>query len=185
MSKNFKNIRTLTAVAAFIAMSVVFSQFLSITFADRKFSFTFLVTATMGSVFNLPILILAQVLIDLIGNTLFSKGFPYYPLFLVPKIVSVFIYYYFFHNKEITWKNALIATLLVSIICNILLNGFAISSLMKTPYIPTLVSRAGTSTINLIQRAIMMPLLLPKLATIARRELLRIGAIDRIPYKEQ
>ena len=79
MNKKFST-KKIVMLALFVALEVIASRFLAIEFIDKKFSFTFIVTATMGALFGPWFAALTGVVSDIIGNLLFGK-FGFFPGF--------------------------------------------------------------------------------------------------------
>lgn len=181
--KDLKSVRKLTALAIFVALIIIFSQLLCITFSDKKFSFTFLVNAAMCSVFSMPACIVATIVADLLGNTIFPSGFGFYPLFILPKVVTVIIYCFFFYRKEVGWKNSLLAAVISYVIANLFITCWVVANMNHTPFWPMFITRIPSSAFNLTLNAVLMPVLLPRIVSVVRRELYKMGAIESSQVK--
>lgn len=170
-----KDVRKLTVLAIFVALTIIFSQFLAINLPGKKFSFTFFVTATMCSVFNMPLCFVAVIVADLVGNSLFPSPSGFYPLFLLPKIVTVIIYGYFFYRKKVTAPKAALAGALNYLIANFVLNTWVICQMNHSPLLAMLPVRIPALVVNLPLNTVGLCLLLPKIVPLVRRELRKIG----------
>lgn len=171
MFKSLKNVRMITTMAIFIALTIIFSNFLAITFVDRKFSFTFLITALMASLLPLDMSIIAAILADVIGNMIFPTPGGFYPPFILNKIVTVIIYYYFFQKKPINVKNIIIAVVINVIITSILMTSLWVSQLTGNPYFTQIVLRLPTSILNMILNMIVLSLIFKRLHLVLKKKL--------------
>lgn len=168
--------KKLVMLGLFIALEVIASRFLAIEFIDRKFSFTFLVTATMGALFGPWFAAGAGVLSDIIGNLLFGK-FGFFPGFTLTAAVTGFIYGYFLHKEDLKTRDIIIAAVLVTLIPNAILNTLWVSIMTKNPFVVKFISRIPTQIINLTIKLIVLPILLPRIVKPCKREMLRLGIV--------
>lgn len=174
--KSLKNIRTMILLSFFIALSIVVSQFFSITTVSRKVGLGFIVTALMCSIFNPPLAVLAAVLIDFIANSLFPTPGGFYLPFVLTKIASALIYTFFLYRKEITRKNIVFACLANSLITSMLMNTLWVSQLTGNPFMSQFVLRLPTMIFNMVFHIIVLVIVLPKLAKLLRKQVKKIGA---------
>lgn len=173
MNKKF-NTKKLVMLGLFIALEVIASRFLAIEFIDRKYSFTFIVTATMGALFGPWFSVIAGIVADIVGNMLFGK-YGFFPGFTLTAAVTGFIYGYFLHKDEIKLKDIIISTLLVTLIPNAILNTLWVSIMTKNPFVVSLISRGPALLINFVLKLVVLPILLPRIVRPCRRELTRVG----------
>lgn len=160
----------------FIALEVISSRFLAIEFVDRKFSFTFVVTATMGALFGPWFAAGTGVISDILGNLLFGK-FGYFPGFTLTAAVTGFIYGYFLHKEDLKTKDIIIAAVLVTLIPNAILNTLWVSIMTKNPFFVSFISRIPTQVINLAIKLIVLPILLPRIVKPCKREMEKLGVV--------
>lgn len=166
--------KRLVMLALFVALEIIASRFLSVEFIDKKFSFTFIVTATMGALFGPWFAALAGVVSDIIGNGLFGK-FGFFPGFTLTAAVTGFIYGYFLHKDDLKIKDIVIASVLVTLIPNALMNTLWVSIMTKNPFIVKLISRVPLQVMNLVIKLIVLPLLLPRILPTLKGEMKRLG----------
>lgn len=166
--------KRLVMLALFVALEIIASRFLSVEFIDKKFSFTFIVTATMGALFGPWFSALAGVVSDIIGNGLFGK-FGFFPGFTLTAAVTGFIYGYFLHKDDLKIKDIVIASVLVTLIPNALMNTLWVSIMTKNPFIVKLISRVPLQVMNLVIKLIVLPLLLPRILPTLKGEMKRLG----------
>lgn len=174
--KNLKNIRTMILLAFFIALSIVVSKFFSITTVSQKIGLGFIVTALMCSIFNPSLAVVASIIIDVVSNLLFPTAGGFYLPFVTTKIAAALIYTFFLYRKEITRKNIICATTLNSLFTSLFLNTLWISQLTGNPFMTQFVLRIPTMAFNFVFHTIVLVLILPKIASILRKEVKRIGA---------
>lgn len=174
--KNLKNIRTLILLSFFIALSIVASQFFSITTISRKVGFGFIVTALMCSIFNPSLCVLAAVIIDIVANLIFPTPGGFYFPFITTKISSALIYSYFYYRKDISRKNIILQTTLNSLITSLFLNTLWICQLTGNPFMTQFYLRIPTMAFNYVVHTLVLLAILPRLAKLLRKEVKRLGA---------
>lgn len=181
--KNLKNIRTMILLSFFIALSIVVSKFFSITTVSQKIGLGFIVTSLMCSIFNSSLAVIASIIIDVIANLIFPSAGGFYLPFVTTKIAAALIYTFFLYRKEITRKNIVCATTLNSLFTSLFLNTLWVSQLTGNPFITQFALRIPTMVFNYVFHNIVLLLFLPKLASLLRKEVKRLGAQpENAPY---
>lgn len=175
MNKKFST-KKVVMLALFVALEVIASRFLAIEFIDKKFSFTFIVTATMGALFGPWFAALTGVVSDIIGNLLFGK-FGFFPGFTLTAAVTGFIYGYFLHKEDLKTKDIIIAAVLVTLIPNAIMNTLWVSIMTKNPFIVKFISRIPLQIVNLGIKLVVLPILLPRIVKPCKHEMERLGIV--------
>lgn len=186
MFKSLKNVRNLTALGMFIALSMVASNYLSFHLGfNHKFGLTFIVTALMCSVFDMPIAVLAAIVIDVVGNTLSPPPGGFYAPFITTKIAAAIIYCFFFHRKNIRIVDVIGATVLNTLITSMFLNTYWLARLLGTPFLPQFLTRVSTSLINFTFHTIVLVIITKPVIMLVRNELKKNGVGDFNYYDER
>lgn len=181
--KNLKNIKTLILLSFFIALSITVSKFFSISTVSHKVGLGFIVTALMCSIFNPSLAVIASIIIDLVANLLFPTAGGFYLPFITTKIAAALIYTFFLYRKEIKRVNIIWATSLNSIVTSLFLDTLWVSQLTGNPFVSQFVLRIPTMAFNYVLHTIVLVIILPKLASILRREVKRLNAQpENAPY---
>ncbi|MDO4662918.1 MAG: folate family ECF transporter S component [Tissierellia bacterium] len=179
MFDELKNTRTLTVMAIFMALTILTSHFFSITFIDKSFGLTFIITAVMCSVLPTKLCIIVALVSDVIGNLVFPTPGGFYPPFMITKVVTAIIYGKFLYNKKITFKNIFIVSTLNALIASMILNSLWVSQLTGNPYIAQIIARIPTTITNYVKDLVIFPLILDRLVRITRKKLVDIKAIEK------
>lgn len=174
MKKKFTT-KNLVLCGLFIALQIISTRFLAIEFADRRYSFSFLVTAATGAIVGPGLAALIGVISDLIGNTLFGK-FAFFPGFTLNAALSGLIYGYFLHRENLSIKNILISGTVVTLFISVILTTTWVSMMTGNPFKVALITRIPSMTINYVMKMVVLPIVLPSLVKPCKRELDRIGA---------
>lgn len=150
-SSPLANTRVLTGLALFLALYTVL-RFVSINLTPTlRVSFSFLALAASCMCYGLwPNLILAF-FCDFLGFAVHPDG-AYMPLFALVIMARAVIYSAFFYNrKQISIGRILIAQLLTTILCSLILNPMLLSFMYQTPFWSLLPQR-------LLKNAILYPI---------------------------
>ena len=122
----------ITTMGLLIALIVVLSNILSIETQFQKLTFEFVPKMIMGMLFGPFWTAVGTVIADLIGNTLFAKA-PFFIGFTLNKLIEGLLYGYFFYNKKVTWKNAILCTVAVTLIINLCLTPIWLAIMYNVP----------------------------------------------------
>lgn len=120
MKKHRLDARMIAIMGLLIALMVTLSRLVAIENPFIKISVTFIPQVIMGILFGPFWSGIGAVLADLVGMALFSKS-AFFIGFTLNAFIEGAIYGFFFYRKEITWKNAILATLSVTLIINLFL----------------------------------------------------------------
>lgn len=181
--KNLKNIKTLVLLSFFIALSIVASKFFAITTVSQKVGLEFVVTALMCSIFSPQLAIVASIIIDLVANLLFPTPGGFYLPFVITKITTALIYTFFFYRKDIKRKNIILAISINTLITSLFLNTLWVSQLTGNPFTIQFVARIPSMASNYVLHILVLLVIFPKLSTILRKEVKRLGAQpENAPY---
>ena len=115
MKKHRLDARMIAIMGLLIALMVTLSRLVAIETPFIKISVTFIPQVIMGILFGPFWSGIGAVLADLVGMALFSKS-TFFIGFTLNAFIEGAIYGFFFYRKEITWKNAILATLSVTLI---------------------------------------------------------------------
>lgn len=147
----------LVIMAFLIAMEIILTRFCSINTPILRIGFGFLPVAMMGIMFG-PVWAAAGYAIgDLLGMLIFPSG-AYFPGFTLTAFLTGLVFGLFLHNREITWKRVLPASLIIILGCNLLLDTLWLSILMGDGFIALLPTRIFKCAVMLPIHLILIPL---------------------------
>ena len=127
------SVQMLTTMALLIALMVVLTRVAGINTQFFRISFTFVPMLISGMLFGPFWTGIAAVIADLAGMAIFSAGTPFFPGFTLNAFLTGLIYGYFFYKKDITWKNAILATVVTSLIIHLCLTPIWLMIMYKVP----------------------------------------------------
>ena len=165
-----RNIRCITTVAVFIAIFVVLDGFCSVRIGDfLKINFAYLALAVIGMLFGPAVGALAGFACDLVGYLVNPIGgfIPWLALItaLEGMIYGLFLYSFVPDKSVKQYIKILAARLTVAVLCNLLLNTWALYSFGfiggdgKTLW-ALIDARIGTNAVGLAIAAVLMPMVL-------------------------
>ena len=147
----------LVIMAVLIAMEIILTRFCSINTPILRIGFGFLPVAMMGIMFG-PVWAAAGYAIgDLLGMLIFPSG-AYFPGFTLTAFLTGLVFGLFLHNREITWKRVLPASLIIILGCNLILDTLWLSILMGDGFIALLPTRIFKCAVMLPIHLILIPL---------------------------
>ena len=147
----------LVIMAFLIAMEIILTRFCSINTPILRIGFGFLPVAMMGIMFG-PVWAAAGYAIgDLLGMLIFPSG-AYFPGFTLTAFLTGLVFGLFLHNREITWKRVLPASLIIILGCNLILDTLWLSILMGDGLIALLPTRIFKCAVMLPIHLILIPL---------------------------
>ena len=132
MKKHRLDARMIAIMGLLIALMVTLSRLVGIETPFIKISVTFIPQVIMGILFGPFWSGIGAVLADLVGMALFSKS-AFFIGFTLNAFIEGAIYGFFFYRKEITWKNAILATLSVTLIINLFLTPLWLALMYHVP----------------------------------------------------
>ena len=147
----------LVIMAFLIAMEIILTRFCSINTPILRIGFGFLPVAMMGIMFG-PVWAAAGYAIgDHLGMLIFPSG-AYFPGFTLTAFLTGLVFGLFLHNREITWKRVLPASLIIILGCNLILDTLWLSILMGDGFIALLPTRIFKCAVMLPIHLILIPL---------------------------
>lgn len=132
MKKNRLDARMITVMGLLIALMVTLSRLVSFETPLLKISVTFIPQVIMGILFGPFWTGIGSVLADIVGMALFPKSV-FFIGFTLNAFIEGAIYGFFFYRKEITWKNAILATLSVTVIVSLILTPLWLVIMYQVP----------------------------------------------------
>ena len=141
MKKTAFTTETLVITAFMIALSVVLSKLVSINISFLRIGFGFLPIAVLAILYGPIVAAVGYGLADIIGAFLFPTG-TFFPGFTLSAVLTGLIFGFVLYKKEVTITRALIASALVCLGVNLLLNTFWLTFIIGKGFKVLLASRA-------------------------------------------
>ena len=151
MKNNKFTTETLVITAFMIALSVVFSKLLSINMSFLRIGFGFLPIAVLAILYGPLIAAIGYGVADLLGAWLLPTG-TFFPGFTVSAVLTGLIFGWILYKKEVTILRAFIASALVCLVVNLLLNTWWLTFIIGKGFKVLLASRA-------IKEAVAIPIM--------------------------
>lgn len=126
------NAHMITMLGLLIALTVVLSRIFGFEWQFIKISFDFVPKIIMGALFGPIWTGVGAVAADTIGMMLFARA-PFFPGFTLNAFVTGLIYGHFFYRKEVTWKNAILCSLLITIVVSLILTPIWLAIMYNQP----------------------------------------------------
>lgn len=155
--KNNSKITRLITIGLFMALEIILTRFLSINTPLLRIGFGFLPIAMLGIMYGPLWAGVAYALGDLIGIMLFPSG-PFFPGFTLSAALTGLVYGLVLHKKPVTWKRTLIASSIVCLGINMVLDTFWLYILMDQAVIGMIPTRIVKSFVMLAIQTITIPL---------------------------
>jgi len=134
------NTTRLVVIAFLLALEIVLTRFCSISTPILRMGFGFLPIAMVGIMYGPLWAGITYAIGDIIGAILFPIG-PYFPGFTLTAFLSGLVFGFVLYGKEITWKRSLIASVIVVIFLDLILNTYWLSVLYGDGFIALLPTR--------------------------------------------
>lgn len=131
----------IAVLGVLIALGLALSQLTVALSLNNRISFGFIINAIIGVLYGPWVAGFAAVGEDLLKSFLFGTQGTFFIGFVLTAFVGSFIYGWFLHRKNITWKHVLGAVLLNTLMTNLVLNTLWIHILYQTPIVVLLASR--------------------------------------------
>ena len=141
MKKSIFTTETMVITAFMIALSVVLSKLVSINISFLRIGFGFLPIAILAILYGPVVAAVGYGLADLIGAWLFPTG-AFFPGFTLSAVLTGLIFGFVLYKKEVTIIRALIASALVCLGVNLLLNTWWLTFIIGKGFRVLLASRA-------------------------------------------
>lgn len=126
------NAHMITMLGLLIALTVILSRIFGFETQFIKISFEFVPKIIMGALFGPMWTGIGAVLADTIGMMLFARS-AFFPGFTLNAFIGGLIYGYFFYQKEVTWKNAILCSLSITIIVSLILTPIWLMIMYNQP----------------------------------------------------
>lgn len=114
--------RSISLMGLLMAMQIVLTRFLSIQTPIVRIGFSFIPIVMMGMMFNPLIAGVGNLFADFIGIMIFGSSGPYFPGFSLTAFMSGATYSLFFYKKEMSVGRIILACLVVTLLCDVVLN---------------------------------------------------------------
>ena len=141
MNKNKITTEILVVTGFMIALSVVLSKLISINISFLRVGFGFLPIAVLAIMYGPVIAAIGYGVADLLGAWLLPTG-TFFPGFTVSAVLTGLIFGWVLYKKEVTFVRALIASAIVCLAVNLLLNTWWLTFLIGKGFKVLLASRA-------------------------------------------
>ena len=141
-----------------IALAVVLSKLVSINISFLRIGFGFLPIAVLGILYGPVVAAIGYGLADLIGAWLFPTG-AFFPGFTVSAVLTGLIFGWVLYKKEVTFWRALLASALVCLIVNLLINTYWLTIIIGKGFEVLLASRAVKEIVAIPVMAIIIVLI--------------------------
>ena len=141
MRKSIFTTETMVITAFMIALSVVLSKLVSINISFLRIGFGFLPIAILAILYGPVVAAVGYGLADLIGAWLFPTG-AFFPGFTLSAVLTGLIFGFVLYKKEVTIIRARIASALVCLGVNLLLNTWWLTFIIGKGFRVLLASRA-------------------------------------------
>ena len=150
ISENRKHIIIITCLALLIAMDIVLTRFLAINTQFLRISLGMIPVALAGAAFGPVWGGICGAVGDVLGMLIFPSG-AYFPGFTLTAALTGIIYGLFLYHKEDTHalRNVLIASILVCIGCNLLLDTLWLNIMYGSGFIAILPARIIKCIVNI------------------------------------
>ena len=141
-----------------IALAVVLSKLVSINISFLRIGFGFLPIAVLGILYGPVVAAIGYGLADLIGAWLFPTG-AFFPGFTVSAVLTGLIFGWVLYKKEVTFWRALLASALVCLVVNLLINTYWLTFIIGKGFKVLLASRAVKEIVAIPVMAIVIVLI--------------------------
>ena len=132
---------TLVVTAFMIALSVVLSKLVSVNMSFLRIGFGFLPIAILAILYGPYVAAIGYGVADLIGAWLLPTG-DFFPGFTVSAVLTGLIFGFVMYGHEITLPRTLLASALVCLVVNLILNTFWLTFIIGKGFKVLLASRA-------------------------------------------
>lgn len=150
-----------------IALEVIFTRFLSFQTTVLRISFGFLPIAAAAIIFGPVAGGLCGALADVIGMLIFPRG-AYFPGLTLSAFATGFIYGIFLHKKAVTTARIIMASVIITVFVDILLNTYWLSIITGNPFSAIILPRT-------VKNLAMMPLQVVLISAVWRLIIKRVA----------
>lgn len=131
----------IAVLGVLIALGLALSRIAIPLGPSNRLSFGFIINAIIGILYGPLIAGLAGAAADLLKSFLFGVQGQFFIGFTLTAFVGSFVYGFFLHRKNITWKHVLGAVVINTLFSNLILNTLWVNLLYKTPIVVLLATR--------------------------------------------
>ncbi|KRN02203.1 hypothetical protein FD13_GL002076 [Levilactobacillus senmaizukei DSM 21775 = NBRC 103853] len=122
---------SMVTLGMLMALQLVLSRF-SVGSNLIKVSFTFLIVALIAKWYGPWWGMMTAVVVDVVG-TLISGG-PYFVGFTVSAVLGSLTYALFLYGKPVTWVRVILASVVIAVVVNAILNTWWVTIMYHTPF---------------------------------------------------
>ena len=141
MKKFSMSTEALVITGFMTALSVVLSKLVSINISFLRIGFGFLPIAVLAMLYGPLVAAIGYGLADLLGAWLFPTG-AFFPGFTVSAVLTGLVFGFVLYKKEVTFARALLASSIVCLCINLLLNTLWLTFILGKGFTVLLASRA-------------------------------------------
>lgn len=141
MSNKTFSTEKLVVTAFMIALEIVLSKLVSVNISFLRIGFGFLPIAILAIMYGAWWSGIAYAIGDVIGGFLFPTG-AFFPGFTVTALLTGLIFGWVLYNKKVTFARAALASALVCVLCNLLINTYWLTFIIGKGFTVLLASRA-------------------------------------------
>lgn len=155
--------KKLPVIGLLVALEFILTRFLSITLPGIRLSFGFLPVSMIAILYGPMWGAGAYAIGDIVGSVLIPSGTgAYFPGFTVTAFLTGLTYGYFLHNKNITWKTVLPASLIVCVLLNLGLDSVWLYMILGKGLWAFMPGRVAKTLIMIPIQVILIPLIWSK-----------------------
>ena len=144
-----------------IAIEIILTRFLSINTPFLRIGFGFLPVAICAILFGPLRAGICYAIGAVIGITLLTTGTPF-PGFTLSAFLTGIVYGIFLHNKDVSVKRVLAASIIIALFINLGLDSLWLSILYKKAFIPILAGRIIKFPLAIAIQTLLIPLVYNK-----------------------
>lgn len=168
-AKELSSLRTITAMAMLMALSLVLNIFANIDFSDSlRLGFSFLATAMMGLLFGPVPAAIGAALVDMAQAFIKPTG-PFFPGFTLTALLTGLVFGLFLYREKVTLLRLLFCRLVTNLLLNVVLNSIWLKILYDKAFWAMLPVRIIKNIAMLPVEVLLMFLILPNVRTILQK----------------
>ncbi|MBK5253975.1 MAG: folate family ECF transporter S component [Peptostreptococcaceae bacterium] len=151
LRKSHSNTLRIINISLLIALTIILTRFLAVTFPMVRIGFGFLPIAIAAILYGPIWAGVTYAIADVIGMMVFPTGGAYFPGFTLSVFLVGIIYGFVLYGHTVTFKRAVLASTLAAVLVHLLLTTYWLSLLLGDSYIALL-------PIRIIKCAVMIPI---------------------------
>ena len=153
-----KKLRTLTALAMFMAMSLILARF-SIRFPEFSLTWSPIIKMYVGMLFGPVTGAVYGCALDLLGFFINNRGDAFFPGYTFTETLGVFLYGLALYKKKLSLPRVFAIKLIVIIICNLILGTLWLAIMTGKGFWFYLPARIPSNIFNLIAHSLVFYLI--------------------------